>query len=55
MAIVECINVNKTYYQGNVKVEALKNVNLSIDKGGFVALAGPGHYRNNDRSLQCTC
>lgn len=41
MSIVECVNVNKTYHQGNVKVRALQNVNLSIDKGGFVALAGP--------------
>jgi len=41
MSVVECVNVNKTYHQGKVKVRALQNVNLSIDKGGFVALAGP--------------
>lgn len=41
MSIVECINVKKTYQQGKVEVEALRGVNLSIDKGGFMALAGP--------------
>ena len=41
MSIVECINVKKTYKQGKVEVAALRGVNLSIDKGGFVALAGP--------------
>ena len=41
MSIVECVDVKKTYQQGNVEVDALKGVSLSIDKGGFVALAGP--------------
>ncbi|MDL1985744.1 MAG: ABC transporter ATP-binding protein [Deltaproteobacteria bacterium] len=41
MSIVECINVKKTYKQGKVEVAALRGINLSIDKGGFVALAGP--------------
>jgi putative ABC transport system ATP-binding protein len=39
--IVECIDVNKTYRQGQVKVQALKNVSLKIDKGEFLAVAGP--------------
>jgi putative ABC transport system ATP-binding protein len=41
MTIVECINVNKTYRQGQVEVQALKDINLAINKGDFVAVAGP--------------
>ncbi|MFP4348274.1 MAG: ABC transporter ATP-binding protein [Thermodesulfobacteriota bacterium] len=41
MAIVECTDVVKTYQQGKVDVRALQGVTLSIDTGGFVALAGP--------------
>jgi len=41
MSIVECINVKKTYQQGKVEVKALRGVSLSIDEGGFVAVAGP--------------
>ena len=41
MNIVECINVTKTYLQGRINVQALRGVNLAIEKGGFVALAGP--------------
>jgi putative ABC transport system ATP-binding protein len=41
MNIVECSQVKKTYRQGEVEVLALNGVNLSIKKGGFLALAGP--------------
>jgi len=41
MTIVECIDVKKTYHVGRIEVPALKGVNLSIEKGGFLALAGP--------------
>jgi putative ABC transport system ATP-binding protein len=41
MPIVEVRGVYKTYYQGKVAVHALKNVNLTIKKGGFMAIAGP--------------
>ena len=41
MRIVECENVVKTYQQGKISVSALRGVNLSIEKGDFVALAGP--------------
>jgi len=36
MSIVECTNVTKTYLQGQVNVLALRGVNLTIEKGGFV-------------------
>ncbi len=41
MNIVECIDVSKTYHQGRIEIHALKDVNLSIAKGEFVAVAGP--------------
>lgn len=41
MKIVQCSNINKTYRQGQVTVEALKDVSLQIEKGDFLAVAGP--------------
>jgi len=41
MNIVECTNVTKIYQQGRVKVTALDDVSLSMEKGSFAALAGP--------------
>ncbi len=41
MKIVECVDVNKIYRQGRVKVQALTDVSLQIDKGEFLAVAGP--------------
>jgi putative ABC transport system ATP-binding protein len=41
MSFVECDQVSKTYMQGKVKVPALRDVTLSIDQGGFVAIWGP--------------
>ena len=41
MNIVECSQVKKTYRQGEVEVLALNGVDLSIEQGGFLALAGP--------------
>lgn len=40
MEILKVENLNKTYGKGENKVEALKNVNLSINKGEFVAIVG---------------
>jgi putative ABC transport system ATP-binding protein len=39
--IVQCREVDKTYQQGRVTVTALQQVNLTVEAGGFVALAGP--------------
>jgi putative ABC transport system ATP-binding protein len=41
MNIVECIDVQKTYQQGQIEVHALKDISLSIKKGEFLAVAGP--------------
>lgn len=41
MGIVELVEVKKTYQEGKVAVPALRGVNLTIEEGGFVALAGP--------------
>ena len=41
MNIVECKDITKVYQQGKVEVIALNGVSLSIEQGGFVAIAGP--------------
>lgn len=35
-----CENISKSYYLGDTRVDALKNINLSISKGEFVAIIG---------------
>ena len=39
-AFVEFQNVNKTYQMGEVNIEALKNVNFTIEKGEFCVVVG---------------
>ena len=41
MKIVECIDVKKSYRQGEIEVHALRDVSLAIEKGEFTAVAGP--------------
>lgn len=41
MEIIRTIDLCKTYGKGDLKVEALKNINISIEKGQFVAIVGP--------------
>lgn len=40
MEILRVENLTKTYGEGDNKVEALKNINLSINKEEFVAIIG---------------
>jgi putative ABC transport system ATP-binding protein len=40
-AIVEAVNLRKTYMLGKVPVEALRGVNLKVDSGDFLAVLGP--------------
>ena len=41
MPLIEIRNVYKTYDLVEVKVEALKNANLTVEKGEYLALIGP--------------
>lgn len=41
MALIEIKNISKIYSMGEIKVEALKNVSLEIERGDFVAIMGP--------------
>jgi putative ABC transport system ATP-binding protein len=41
MEVVRIENVSKFYTLGSQRVEALQSVNLSIDEGDFLAIAGP--------------
>lgn len=40
-AIIEAMNLNKTYKLGSMEVEVLKDINLEIDQGEFVSVMGP--------------
>jgi len=41
MAIVECKAVTKTYQTGQVAVQALRGIDLTIGEGEFTVIAGP--------------
>ncbi len=41
MDIVKVIQLNKTYGKGNIQVDALKDINMSVQEGEFVAIIGP--------------
>ena len=41
MAIVNMTNICKDYYQGKEPVRVLKNVNLTVEKGEYLAIMGP--------------
>ena len=41
MELLRVENLSKTYGKGEAKVDALKNINLSIKKGEFIAIVGP--------------
>jgi ABC-type lipoprotein export system ATPase subunit len=40
-AIIEAIDVVKTYETGRIRVDALKQVNLTVNRGEMVAIMGP--------------
>jgi len=39
--MLEAKNIHKVYYNGNKELKVLRGLNLSIDKGKFVAIVGP--------------
>jgi putative ABC transport system ATP-binding protein len=39
--IIEAVDVDKTYHTGRVEVQALRGVNLKIERGEMVAIMGP--------------
>jgi putative ABC transport system ATP-binding protein len=41
MTAVRCIDLCKTYRQGDQDIKALDHVSIEIDKGGFVCLSAP--------------
>lgn len=41
MALIEVKNLSKVYGSGEAEVKALKNINLNIEQGEFVAIVGP--------------
>jgi putative ABC transport system ATP-binding protein len=41
MTLIECKNLTKHYRRGAEQITPLKNLNLEIDRGSFVALMGP--------------
>ena len=41
MELLRVENLSKSYGKGEAKVDALKNINLSIKKGEFIAILGP--------------
>lgn len=40
MSLIECQNINRYFGAGENRVHILKNINLSIEKGDFVAIIG---------------
>lgn len=41
MTAVRCVDLCKTYHQGDQAIKALDHVNLEIESGGFVCLSAP--------------
>lgn len=39
--VIETVDLNKIYGHGKLKVHALKNVNISIKRGDYIAIIGP--------------
>ena len=40
MTLIEVKNLNKIYGSGEAEVKALKNINLNIEQGEFLAIVG---------------
>ncbi len=40
MSIISIKNISKTYFMGDIKINALQNISLNIEKGDFLAIVG---------------
>ena len=41
MAVVECVNVRRTYQEESIPVHALRGVDFELHEGDFASLSGP--------------
>ena len=41
MPVIELTNISRSYKNGQVLIEALKDIDLSIDEGDFISIMGP--------------
>src|ERR1700756_1454156 len=41
LAIIEAVDLHKTYHIGKVDVPALRGVSFAVEKGEFVSIVGP--------------
>ena len=39
--LIDLRNINKTYWNGDQELKVLKNINLTVEEGEFVAIMGP--------------
>ena len=39
--LIDLRNINKTYRNGDQELKVLKNINLTVEEGEFVAIMGP--------------
>ena len=53
--IVDIRDVNKNYIQGKMTVNVLKDINLSVDAGEYIAIMGPsGSGKTTLMRMLCT-
>jgi putative ABC transport system ATP-binding protein len=41
MKVLEVKNLNKSYFQGQLKTQVLKDISLGVNKGDFLGIVGP--------------